>query len=243
MTPASRRTFLLGAAGGAAAAAFASGFPRTRGETFVANSATWPRLVVTGDLGNIGSQLRGYGVKIDVGIDKKRGDHEDLAVHNGPWEGLLRQGDVVLHLAAHASPLATDEEVKRDNVWATLNLVTACAVAKASRIIFASSTWADPQAYPETTLGRSTGYGRSKLWAENFLRAAASINEYPLDATAVRIGVATPASGVLLDDRLRPFLMGPAELREHLVELPMKDPAGFTLDEPFRPHRMTTRRG
>lgn len=58
------------------------------------------------------------------------------------WTNYFAGADIVLHLAANASPFAPWPLVLRDNIQATWNVLEAAAQHQVRRVVFASSNWA-----------------------------------------------------------------------------------------------------
>lgn len=160
-----RRALLAGATGSAAILAGTA--------EAISTPTDVKRLVVTGYAGNIGSRVspvfksKGWTV---VGIDKKTGPEKDLSVYND-WHNLLAGSAAVLHLAGVGTDKATQEEVNRDNIAATRNLLRAMTVHSVKRIIFSSTTWVRPAHFrPDTTSELpDRPYGWAKVECERMI--------------------------------------------------------------------------
>ncbi len=119
------------------------------------------------------------------------------------WPEHFKGVDAVLHLAANPHPKAPWEQVLRDNIQSTWNVINAAVKYQVPRVVFASSNWAvkateralAPACYtPEGPKIDSdappcplTPYGISKAFGE--LTGRTFVEERRLDAfVAVRIG-------------------------------------------------------
>ena len=95
------------------------------------------------------------------------------------WPVLLRDVEVVVHLAALAHQMGWNrrrEEILRVNVDGTRAIARACRTAAVRRLIFASSiaavcTTSEVPVDDQTPAAPQEDYGRSKLEAENALKA------------------------------------------------------------------------
>lgn len=164
------------------------------------------RVVITGAAGNLGSKLRRHLQKRDdlelVLVDLKGEPGSgivaaDLAETEPRWVDLFRRGDVVVHLAAEASP---NEErwprLQARNVDAMLNVYETAARAGCSKVIFASSLRvlegyryrdaipARPDPSPQTL------YAVTKVFGERVGRMYAMQRGLPV--VCLRIGVVRP---------------------------------------------------
>lgn len=107
------------------------------------------RVVITGAAGNLGSKLRRHLQKredlelvlVDLHGDPGSGIVEaDLAETDPRWVDLFRSGDVIVHLAAEASPREERwDRLRARNVDAMLNVYETAARASCSKVIYASS--------------------------------------------------------------------------------------------------------
>lgn len=153
------------------------------------------KVLVTGAAGFIGSHLceallQKQNVQV-IGIDNLRsgrwdrlnGDIEKIErdiVEIGvtDWLDILRQVDVVFHLAAekYNSSKSTPERLLDSNVLATERLARAAAISNVRRLVFTSSLYAygtyGPQIMSEKDIpSPTTLYGASKLMGEGILRS------------------------------------------------------------------------
>ena len=120
-----------------------------------------------------------------------------------PWTESLRGADVVLHLAADPRPHAPWEQVLRDNIQATQNVIEAAVNCRVRRVVFASSNWAvkaleqelaptcynpsGPKISSDAPPRPLTLYGTSKAFGE--LTGRMFVDECQLESfVAVRIG-------------------------------------------------------
>jgi NAD dependent epimerase/dehydratase family len=85
------------------------------------------RIVVTGHLGNIGQRIADKLGTPFVGIDKKNGRLQDLSYRDrdSEWPVMLNGARAVVHLAATANPFADKDDIYRNNIVATWNLLQA----------------------------------------------------------------------------------------------------------------------
>ena len=177
----SRRSTLLGAASIA---------------TFPAFARTRRKLVMTGHRGNVATRLwpffRNRNASDVYGIDKKDGLEWDLA-ENTPtskWTALIRDVDIVIHLAATRNADADAAEIDRNNFLAMSVLMAVCEKAITSVFVFASSTFAEPNRYglPYPTPFPVNHYGWSKVYGEQLGLAASRSARPGLAFRTVRIG-------------------------------------------------------
>lgn len=163
-------------------------------------------LLITGASGTLGKVLRAHFARAgDIELrllDRDDGGDPaiarvDLATEPSAWASLLEGVDVVLHLAANASPAATWPELIGPNVDAVLNLYHAAAARRVPHIVLASSIWAaaarrgnaGPIHANEGDAGDSP-YGASKLVAERIAHAAWQSDG--IAGTILRIGAYSP---------------------------------------------------
>lgn len=145
------------------------------------------------------------------------------------WTHYFSGADIVLHLAANASPLAPWPLVLRDNIHATWNVLEAVARHQVRRVIFASSNWAvkalertlSPACYlPDgPKIGSDAPpcpvfpYGVSKAFGE--LAGRMFVDERRLSSfLAVRLGAYLPTPPQ--DEEYRQRWIGTSDLRSLL---------------------------
>lgn len=172
-----RRTVLLGGI-----AAFASGQ--------AAMAQAKPKIVVTGDLGTVGRRatpLLAAEYEV-IGVDKKRGPLEDLAIP-GPWMDGLRGAKAVLHLAWDTSNYNSVGGAMY-NVGITQSVLSTAWHSGVPSFIFASSAWAAPELY-----GGRPGkpgrvipaiYSESKRFLEGWMDA--TCRSTAMDISCIRFG-------------------------------------------------------
>ncbi len=196
------------------------------------------RIVVTGHLGNIGQRIADKLGTPFVGIDKKNGRLQDLSYRDrdSEWPVMLNGARAVVHLAATANPFADKDDIYRNNIVATRNLLQECIARGVPRFVFASSTWADWQHYGNPK-GSWTPYARSKQQNESLLKDLALTGF--LDLAVLRIGVAPPDNVVLNDDWLESVRNTTAELIREFRSALLDGRRGYTLIELAPPrHRL-----
>ena len=164
-------------------------------------------IIVTGDLGVVGSKLTPVldGLRL-VGIDRKRGSHENLSIPRGEWVDKLGGARAVIHLAWEIiwdNPNAWDLVYQQAAIDATLNLYEACRLQQVPLIVLGSTKGVrlkpgdPPGALPHGPL-----YAAAKRFAEDALQVMATENG--IAAVAVRIGrVSPPDSSAGPDDDLK----------------------------------------
>jgi nucleoside-diphosphate-sugar epimerase len=145
------------------------------------------------------------------------------------WANSFAGADVVLHLAANASPDAPWPLVLHDNIHATWNVLEAAARYQVHRIIFASSTWAvkaleqtlapacylpdGPKIGSDAPPHPLTPYGLSKAAGE--LAGRLFVDEQRLSSfLAVRLGAYLPTPP--LEEEYRRRWLGTTDLRSLL---------------------------
>lgn len=227
-----RRTFVAGTAAMLAAPAVHARAAQT--------------IVVTGHLGNVGSRLvpfLGSGNYSIRGIDKRYVDDGsfDLAnVGSERWPGYLHGAETIIHLAATASPDASEEDATRNNSIATMWLLaTAAFVPSVRHVIFASSTWVQPGRYgnPAGGIVPVNPYGRSKLFGEVLCEGLAASVHNDIRTTVVRIGWAPPEGTAIhrAPAWLRRLHMSTDELCRTFAYAMRSRGSRYTLIDPFAP--------
>jgi nucleoside-diphosphate-sugar epimerase len=160
--------------------------------TIVAGSSEGaPRgVVITGDLGRVAAYIKplfsGF-----VGIDKKRGDYQDLAYFDeAGWVRAFDGADVVVHLAASLGNELP--ELLHDTYEASVNVLRACSLHRVPLVIFASSLWASPALGHKTikSVDPVNYYGASKRNAEAMMAAHAATTGAA--TVAIRLGTVPP---------------------------------------------------
>lgn len=169
-----RRSFLVGSAAGVISGG-------------TANAQTKPKLVLTGDLGIVGSRMgflqRDYDV---LGLDRKRGVHQDLEQAHAEWAQMLAGASVVVHLAWEIpwnNPDAFRPQWQAAAVRASMNLIAACQTHKISRLVFCSSM----SARRSTVEAPYWVYPGAKRFVEDCVCASGLV------ATSVRLGSVPPS--------------------------------------------------
>jgi NAD+ dependent glucose-6-phosphate dehydrogenase len=158
-------------------------------------------VLITGAGGHLGRKLfdaldqeAGYSVS---GIDIRPVDHPHIhmADLSGDlsWIALLKDVDVIVHLAGDREPAATWSSAIKHNMDATLTLYHHAAAHGVKRVVLASSNWihgdkrfTDDPLNSATPPGPLNAYGMSKLFGE---RTGAYFAEYHgLSVICLRIG-------------------------------------------------------
>jgi nucleoside-diphosphate-sugar epimerase len=145
-------------------------------------------VVVTGGFGLIGRKLTAIFARAGhdiASIDRRDGHDLSLA---GAWQQRLAGASAVVHLAANTHPASSLEDVQRDNLIATGNVVQACIAHRVPRLVFASSTYValGRYGYPGGKDVPENFYGLSKLFGEHLVRLYAETSGH--SAASVRIG-------------------------------------------------------
>ncbi|MEJ0073961.1 MAG: NAD(P)-dependent oxidoreductase [Alphaproteobacteria bacterium] len=154
-------------------------------------------IVITGSSGLIGQKLTAIfaaaGHRV-AGIDRRDGD--DLAMM-GDWQQRFAGAAAVVHLAASMQPASSLEDVQRNNIVATGNVVQACIAHRVPRLVFASSTHVALGRYgfPGGTDAPANFYGLSKLYGEHLVRLYSDTSGE--SAASIRIGWVPTADQLL----------------------------------------------
>lgn len=158
-----------------------------------ANAQAKPKLVLTGDMGNVATHRLGFlRETFDVvGIDIKRSKEQDLRFFAQNWVGLFEGASVVFHTAwamgvdhilhEHSSAIAM-----------TMNVIEACRLYAVPKLIFMSSGLAAPGLYGHKKENDALPhglYGMGKVAVETTLKIVA--NER-LHTASIRLGRAWP---------------------------------------------------
>ena len=234
--------------------------PASRRSPKVSLQPSYMRVIITGAAGRIGKEM----------VDELSGSHTvllmdrrpvsghpsivaDLSVTPGDsrwnrwwnfkacrWQEHFKGTDAVLHLAANPNPKAPWEQVLRDNIQSTWNVMNAAVQYRVPRVVFASSNWAvkaleqdlgpacyspeGPKIGSETHPRPLTPYGVSKAMGEIIGRKF--VDEKKLLAfVAVRIGSYRPTPP--RDVVWRNLWIGSYDLRTLLRSCVERKIAGF----------------
>jgi nucleoside-diphosphate-sugar epimerase len=176
-------------------------------------------VVLTGHLGNVGGRLLKCLRESDWtvhGIDMKDGPEFDLA-NSGPearWPTVLKQADILIHLAATPGGRGLSEDVERNNFVALENVFNECCRCRHKKVVFASSLLASPGRYghPSNSILPINHYGWSKVFAESVAQNLASDTQTKF--TAIRLGYVPPDGTDLtqLDDWTRSVITSDRKL-------------------------------
>lgn len=158
-------------------------------------------VLITGAGGHLGRKLfdtlksePGYTVS---GIDIRPVDHPDIHTADlsgdSSWAGLLKDVDVIVHLAGDREPAATWASAIKHNMDATLTLYHHATAMGVSRVVLASSNWihgdkrfTHDMLNSATPPGPVNAYGMSKLFCER--TGAYFAQHYGLSVICLRIG-------------------------------------------------------
>ena len=173
------------------------------------------------------------------------------------WANYFAGADVVLHLAANASPDAPWPLVLRDNIQATWNVLEAAVQHQVRRVIFASSNWAvkalertlapacyrpdGPKIGSDAPPHPLTPYGVSKAAGE--LAGRMFVDERRLQSfLAARLGAYRPTP--LQDGEYPPLWIGTADLRSLLRRCIEAEFVGFHIvygvsSQPIAPYDLS----
>jgi NAD+ dependent glucose-6-phosphate dehydrogenase len=158
-------------------------------------------VLITGAGGHLGRKLfdaleQDAGYKVS-GIDIRPVDHPHIHMADlsgdPNWVDLLKNVDVIVHLAGDREPAATWSSAIKHNMDATLALYHCAAAHGVKRVVLASSNWihgdkrfTDDPLNSATPPGPLNAYGMSKLFGE---RTGAYFAEYHgLSVICLRIG-------------------------------------------------------
>ena len=143
-------------------------------------------ILITGARGRIGRALsRHWKGRECVLLDREEGD---LTVFHPTWADRFTGVTTVVHLAADPDPGSPFESAGAANIVATLNVLRACLESDVQRVVFASSVWADYEAWGLAP--RMTWYAASKVAGEALVTAWADQVGRP--AVCLRFGYFDP---------------------------------------------------
>jgi uronate dehydrogenase len=144
-------------------------------------------ILITGAAGRVGRAITEHWSDRDlVLLDREEGD---LARRATAWEDRFEGVDTVVHLAADPDPESAFESAAASNLAATINVLRACLGYGVTRVVYASSVWAD---YEKWRLSdRMTWYAASKQCGEALVHAWAAQASRP--AVCLRIGGFDPS--------------------------------------------------
>jgi nucleoside-diphosphate-sugar epimerase len=177
-------------------------------------------MIVTGAKGIVGSRLMRV---FPSAVELDRVSGHDLTDATASFWDLFRGQDAVLHLAAITE--TRDGDTHLDSLAAAMNVISACIRHRVPRVVFASSTWAEPRDDRPMT-----AYGHGKRAVEEVLKMFALDPERA--AVAVRIGCVVREGFPLelLDPLCRSLYQSDTELAD-VFRRALAAPPGFTLIE------------
>jgi UDP-glucose 4-epimerase len=157
------------------------------------------RAVITGSTGFIGAHLvkslRSQGWEVvtvsRTGGEALGGDHFQLPVTDSQVRSIIRQGDVVVHLAALGNDGASFNdpyEYGAVNAFGTLNVLEACRVHGAAFVLASTQRVYAPAEEPLTESSRldpKSPYGFSKMVAETWTKMYSDL--YGVPAVVLRL--------------------------------------------------------
>lgn len=189
------------------------------------------RLVVTGASGFIGAalvqHLRARG-RPCAGIGRRAAPMVDAVVPAyaaaslAPW---VREGDVVVHMAARAHRLGPTDDDFADNLRTTAALVDSCRARGAARLVFVSSVGVhgqrtvDAPFNEQDTPAPAEAYARSKLACERLVTAATDL-EHVIVRPPLVYGAGAPGNFARLAQAVahgRPLPLGAIRNRRSFV--------------------------
>jgi NAD+ dependent glucose-6-phosphate dehydrogenase len=160
-------------------------------------------ILITGACGSLGDKVRRHLEamgKHNLRLFSHRNPDDDpamiradLSVYDDTWTRHFEGVDVVVHLAADASHMASWESIQKLNIDMLLNVYMAAFEKKVKRVVFASSNWVlgghrfdGERLSSETAPHPFHPYGAAKLFGE---RAGKSFSErFGLSVICLRIG-------------------------------------------------------
>ena len=120
-------------------------------------------MLITGAAGNLGRRLvphlevRGHRVRP---VDRVASEHPEATVAElsipGAWRDVFAGADTVIHLAGNGTSSASWPDLVADNVDTVLLVLDAAAAHGVSRVVFASSVWANRGRWPSPGRWRGT---------------------------------------------------------------------------------------
>ncbi len=143
-------------------------------------------ILITGAKGRIGRALLHHWRDRDcVALDREEGD---LTLYDPGWARRFAGVRTVVHLAADPDPSSPFESAAATNIESTLNVLRACSEGGVQRLVYASSVWAEYEAWQLAP--RMTWYAASKIAGEALVKAWADQHRRP--AVCLRFGYFDP---------------------------------------------------